>query len=107
MDHGYVLAMILVMALSNFFTRVFPFLFFVRREPTAWILFLEKWFPPVIMTILVFYSLRQVDFSAPTHGSLELAAVTSTIVLHLVLKNYLVSIFGSTLIYMGLLQGLG
>lgn len=106
MDNGYLVAMILVMAVSNFFTRVFPFLFFVRREPPGWILFLEKWFPPVIMTILVFYSLRQVDLSAPPHGSLELLAVSSTVVLHLVLKNYLVSIFGSTLIYMGLLQAL-
>ena len=107
MDSGYLLAMILVMALSNFFTRVFPFLFFVRREPAGWILFLEKWFPPVIMTILVFYSLKHVEFSASPHGSPELAAVFSTIILHLVLKNYLVSIFGSTLIYMGLIQGLG
>ena len=106
MDSAYLLLMILVMALSNFFTRVFPFLFFVRREPAGWILFLEKWFPPVIMTILVFYSLRQVDFSVAPHGSLEIVAVLSTVVLHLVLKNYLVSIFGSTLIYMGLLQGL-
>ena len=107
MDTGYLVAMILVMALSNFFTRVFPFLFFVRREPARWILFLETWFPPVIMTILVFYSLKHIDFTSAPYGSVEMAAVLSTIVLHLVLKNYLVSIFGSTLIYMALLQASG
>ena len=107
MDTGYLLGMIAVLALSNFFTRVFPFLFFVRREPPAWILFLEKWFPPVIMTILVFYSLKHVDLSIAPHGTLEVIAVSSTIALHLVPKNYLVSVFGSTLIYMALLQTVG
>ena len=107
METGYLLGMIAVMAVANFFTRVFPFLFFVRREPPAWIVFLETWFPPVIMTILVFYSLKHIDFSVAPHGSLEIAAVLITIVLHLVMKNYLVSIFASTLIYMALLQGLG
>ena len=107
MDISYITGMIVVMAIANFFTRVFPFLFFVRREPPAWILFLETWFPPVIMSILVFYSLKHIDFAAPPHGSLELIAVASTVTLHLLLKNYLVSIFGSTLIYMGLLQSFG
>ncbi len=104
METGYILGMIAVMAIANFFTRLFPFLFFVRREPPPWILFLEKWFPPVIMTILVFYSLQHVDFAVAPHGTLEMLAVSSTIALHLVMKNYLVSIFGSTLIYMALLQ---
>lgn len=107
MDTGYLLGMIVVLALANFFTRVFPFLFFVRREPPKWILFLETWFPPVIMTILVFYSLKHVDLSMAPYGALEAAAVLATITLQLVLKNYLVSIFGSTLIYMALLQSLG
>ena len=105
MEVSYLIAMIVVMALANFSTRLFPFLFFVRREPPAWILFLEKWFPPVIMTILVFYSLKHIDFASAPYGSLEVVAVASTVTLHLYLKNYLVSIFGSTLIYMALLQG--
>ena len=107
MDTGYLLGMIAVLAITNFFTRVFPFLFFVRHEPPAWILFLEKWFPPVIMTVLVFYSLKFVDWSAAPYGAFETIAVLATITLHLVVRNYLVSIFGSTLIYMALVQGLG
>ena len=105
MESSYLLSAILVMVLVNYLTRVLPFLFFRERTPPAAILFLERYFPPVIMTILVFYSLKDIDFHSAPYGSYELSAVALTIALHLLFKNYLLSIFGATLFYMGLVQG--
>jgi len=105
MEHSYLLSAILVMVVVNYLTRVLPFLFFRNSTTPAPILFLERHFPPVIMTILVFYSLKDIDFQSAPYGGFELSAVAVTIMLHLIFKNYLLSIFGATLFYMGLAQG--
>ena len=95
---------ILVMALVNFFTRVTPFLFFRKNELPSYIVFIEKFFPAVIMTILIVYSVKDVDFSLAPYGIKEIAAVIFTAILHLTLKNYLISIFAGTICYMALVQ---
>jgi len=105
MENSYLLNAILVMVIVNYMTRVLPFLFYRGKTPPAPILFLEQYFPPVIMTILVFYSLKEIDFQTAPYGSYELSAVAVTVALHLIFKNYLLSIFGATLFYMGLVQG--
>jgi len=105
MESSYLLSAILVMVAINYLTRVLPFLFFRNRTTPAPVLFLERFFPPVIMTILVFYSLKDINFQSAPYGSYELSAVVLTITLHLIFKNYLLSIFGATLFYMGLVQG--
>ena len=102
---SYLLVAIIVMAVVNLATRVLPFMFFRDSSLPAPIRFLESYFPPVIMTILVFYSLKDIDFNAAPYGIFELSAVAMTIALHLIFKNYLLSIFGSTILYMGLVQG--
>ena len=102
---SYLLVAIIVMAVVNLATRVLPFMFFRDSNLPAAIRFLESYFPPVIMTILVFYSLKDIDFNAAPYGIFELSAVAMTIALHLIFKNYLLSIFGSTIFYMGLVQG--
>ena len=105
MENSYLFSTILVMVAVNYITRVLPFLFYRGKTPPAPILFLEQYFPPVIMTILVFYSLKDIDFQTAPYGSYELSAVAVTVALHLIFKNYLLSIFGATLFYMGLVQG--
>jgi len=105
MGNSYLFSAILVMVVVNYMTRVLPFLFYRGKTPPAPILFLEQYFPPVIMTILVFYSLKDINFQAAPYGSYELSAVAVTVALHLIFKNYLLSIFGATLFYMGLVQG--
>ena len=105
MEHSYLFNAIIVMVAVNYFTRALPFLFFRNRTTPAPILFLERYFPPVIMSILVFYSLKDIDFQSAPYGGFELSAVAVTIILHLLFENYLLSIFGATLFYMGLVQG--
>jgi len=104
MDSLYIILAILVMTITNYFTRALPFFFFSKKNPPKALLFLEKVFPPIIMTILVFYSLKGVKIEPPNYGLFELIAIVITIILHLIFKNFLLSIIGSTLIYMALVQ---
>ena len=105
MDSTYILSAILAMLAATYLTRAMPFLFFARHQPPAFVVFLETWLPPVMMTILVFYALKDTDFSTAPYGAYELGAVAITVALHLGFKNYLVSIFGGTLAYMAMVQG--
>ena len=95
---------IAIMTVINYFTRVFPFLFFRKNDLPSYILFIEKYFPSVIMTILIFYTLKEINFSLVPYGMKELGSIVFTALLHLIFKNYLVSIFIGTLFYMGLGQ---
>ena len=95
---------IAIMTVINYFTRVFPFLFFRKNDLPSYILFIEKYFPSGIMTILIFYTLKEINFSLVPYGMKELGSIVFTALLHLIFKNYLVSIFIGTLFYMGLVQ---
>lgn len=95
---------IAIMTLVNYFTRVLPFLFFKKNDLPSYIVFIEKFFPAVIMTILIVYSVKDIDFSLVPYGLKEIGAILFTAVLHLSLKNYLISIFAGTIFYMGLVQ---
>jgi branched-subunit amino acid transport protein AzlD len=104
-DTTYLLSAIAVMVAVNFLTRVFPFLFFPDGKTPGWIRYIEIYFPPVILTILVFYSLKETDFANVPYGAYEIGGVALTVILHLIFKNYLVSIFGGTIGYMAMVQG--
>ncbi len=95
---------IAVMAVVNFFTRVFPFLFFRKIDLPPYIIFIEKYFPSVIMTILIVYTLKDINFDMLPYGIKEISGILFTAILHLRLKNYLISIFAGTIFYMGLVQ---
>lgn len=95
---------IAVMAVVNFFTRVFPFLFFRKIDLPPYIIFIEKYFPSVIMTILIVYTLKDINFDMVPYGIKEISGILFTAILHLRLKNYLISIFAGTIFYMGLVQ---
>jgi len=105
LDTSYLISAIAVMVVVNYLTRVFPFLFFPDGKTPAWIRYIEIYFPPVILTILVFYSLKDTDFANAPYGAYEIGGVALTVGLHLVFKNYLVSIFGGTIGYMAMVQG--
>ena len=92
------------MALVNFFTRVFPFLFFSKKELPSYLIFIAKYFPAIIMSILIIYTLKDIDFKTEFYGIKEISGIFFTAILHLVFKNYLISIFVGTIFYMGLVQ---
>ncbi len=101
---SYLLGALGVLATGNLITRALPFVLFSRRRPPGWVFFIERNFSPVIMTILVLYTLRTIDFSHAPYGAREIAAVAVTALLHLWRGNYLLSIFGGTAFYMIVLR---
>ncbi len=93
-----------VMSLANFITRIFPFLFFAKKEPPKIVSFVANSFPPIIMTILIFYTLGKIDFTVAPYGTKELLSIIVTALLHIKFNNYLISIFMGTIFYMILVQ---
>ncbi len=106
MTHGPRLALaIALMALATALTRFLPFLVFGRgRKPPRAIEYLGRALPPAMLTLLVVYCLRSMNFAAPPFGLPEAVACGVVAALHLWRANALLSIFGGTVVYMLLVQ---
>lgn len=103
---GEAAASIAVMAVVTFLTRALPFLLFDRGDhPPKVILYLGRVLPPAIIAMLIIYCLKGVSFAAPAGWVPAFAASGAAVLLHLWKGNDLVSIFGATVLYMGLVQG--
>ncbi len=89
-----------VMAVIIFLLRYFPFAFFSKRTPPPLFNYVGKYLPPMVMSILIVYSLQAIDFSAKPYGLAHLAGCLFTVVVHLWKKNAMISIFGGTIVYM-------
>ena len=98
------LAGVLVMAAVTFFTRAVPFLFFRGKTPPQIVGYAGRYIPPIVMTLLVMYSLKDVSWNKLPYGAPEAAAVVLVAVLHLWKRNALLSIFGGTFFYMFAVQ---
>lgn len=90
----------LAMALIIFFCRAIPFLLFSKRKAPAALGFVERFMPPVAMTVLAVVSYAAIDWKAPPHGLPELAAGVFVALVHIWRRNALLSIFGGTALYM-------
>lgn len=104
MINNEILLAILVMSAVNIVTRVMPFVFFSKKELPASLDYVGKYFPAIIMSILIVYSIKDIELSSFPYGLKELSSICFTVILHLVFKNYLVSIFIGTIFYMFLVQ---
>ncbi len=103
---GQAAATVAVMALVTFLTRAAPFLLFDRGgEQPRLVLYLGKVLPPAIIAMLIVYCLKGVSFAAPAGWVPALAASAAAVLLHLWKGNDLLSIFGATILYMALIQG--
>ena len=100
----YLLLVVLVMTLATYFTRAMPFLFFSKRKPPAFLNYLQRLMPAVVMVVLVFASYKDIDFGAPPYGIPALAAGALTAGLHFWKRNTLLSIAGGTALYMLLIR---
>ena len=95
---------IFTMSAITFFTRIFPFIFFKDKNPPDIIIFAEKYIPPMIMTILVIYCLKDINFLLLPFGTPEIISITFVAAVHIWRKNQLISILGGTSLYMALVQ---
>jgi len=100
----YPVAAILVIAAVTWALRAFPFLLFGKRDLPDVIVYLGQYLPPAIMTVLVFYCLRNTDFAGSLHGLPELAASALVIILQAARKNMYLSIIAGTVCYMILIR---
>ena len=100
------LASIAVMAAVTFLTRALPFLLFDRGDhPPKLVLYLGRVLPPAIIAMLIVYCFRGVTFATPGGWLPAFAAGLAAVLLHLWKGNDLISIFGATVFYMVLVQG--
>ncbi len=99
-------AIIIVMAVVTLITRALPFVLFDRGEhPPKIVLYLGHMLPPAIIAMLVVYCLSSVTFTQVGNWAPEAIAVAAVIGLHVWKGNNLLSIFGGTILYMILVQG--
>lgn len=99
----YLILAIAVMAVATFATRALPFLLLGEgRHPL--LLYLGRYLPPVVMTLLVLYSIREVPFTAAPYGLPHLLAIAVTAAVHLWRRNALLSIACGTGLFMWLQQ---
>jgi len=106
MTNNEIYLAIVVMSFTNYLTRLFPFIFFIKKDPPKIVVYIETYFPPVIMTILIFYSIKDIQFISYPYGLKEIIAILFTTSIHLWKNNYLVSIVGGTIFYMLLVQNI-
>jgi len=103
---GEAIASIAVMAVVTFLTRALPFFLFDRGDhPPKIVLYLGRVLPPAIIAMLIIYCLKGVTFATPAGWVPSLLAGGAAVLLHLWKGNDLISIFGATVLYMVLIQG--
>ena len=99
------LALVAVITAVTLLTRLLPFLLFGGKgEPPRLILELGRALPCAVMGMLVVYCLRSVDLTAAPYGAPEAIAAALCVGLHVWRRNTLLSIAGSTAVYMLLVQ---
>lgn len=86
------------------FERSFSFILFSKKEPPAFIRFIEKYIPPMVMAARVIYCLKSFEFTSVNGSIPTLAGVLVTGIAYKWKHNSLVAIFGGTLIYMILIR---
>lgn len=104
METSYLIGAIFIASIMTYLTRIIPFLFFRKKEPSAIIRYIEWNMPVMIMVILVFYALRDVSWDIYPYGISEIIGVLVAGFIHVKFKNALLSIFIATLLYMILIQ---
>jgi len=93
---------ILAMGIATSITRFFPFIIFSKKEPPKWLLSGAKLIPGAVMLTLVLTSLP-LNISSD-QSTLKWIGAGIVVLLHLLFKHPLISIFGGTASYMLLLS---
>ena len=75
-----------------------------KKEVPGWVQYLGRILPPAVMSVLLVYCLRGIDFSSGSHGIPELISTLVVILLHMWKRNTLLSICAGTVFYMILIR---
>lgn len=102
---GLSLAIIFVVAVTTFTTRVIPFLLFPKGRAIPKIVqYLGKVLTPAVIGMLVIYCLKNTQVLIGNHGIPELICGLLVVLLHVWKRNNLLSIGAGTVLYMFLVQ---
>jgi branched-subunit amino acid transport protein AzlD len=104
MNIEYLVMVIAIMSVATFATRLPPFVLFSGREQHPLLQFIARYTPPMVMTILVIYMLKSVDYLS-AEGLYAFIALFVTIGVHLWRRNALVSIVTGPAVFMSFVQG--
>lgn len=100
---AYLLSVVAVAALATFLTRALPFVVLYRWADHPLLKHLGRYLPPVLMVLLLMYALK--DALVTGEALLpSMAALVVVALLHLLLRNPLISIMSGTGLYMFLTQ---
>jgi branched-subunit amino acid transport protein AzlD len=94
------LVVLAVMAVVTFASRLLPFVLFSRTRPPRWVATVETVLPPLVLWLLVFYSLSNVAWQIVPYGIPALAGVAMTVLAHHWKHSALLSILSGTAVYM-------
>lgn len=94
------LVVLAVMAGITFASRLLPFLLFSRKHPPGWLATVETVLPPLVLWLLVFYSLSSISWGTMPYGAPALVAVAIVVLIQRWKHNALFSIVSGTAAYM-------
>jgi branched-subunit amino acid transport protein AzlD len=94
------LVVLAVMACITFASRLLPFLLFSRTRPPRWVATVETVLPPLVLWLLVFYSLDGIAWRTTPYGIPALAGVAIAVLVHRWKHSALLSILSGTAVYM-------
>ena len=92
---------IIIAAIANLLTRFLPFIFLKKYYKDF--LYLKNEFPTVMLTILTLYMIYSKDISI-LNFSYKLFGVFITIIIHLLFRRFLLSVFIGSLTYIILIN---
>ena len=98
---------IAVCTAATMLTRFLPFVVFSSKDqqPPEVVRYLGRVLPAAIFGMLIVYCLKGVSFATPAGWVPALLSCGAVVLLHLWKGNDLLSIFGGTILYMALVQG--
>ena len=99
----YLIIVIIVMALSTYFTRLIHFVLFSPARESSILNYVAKRTPPMVMMILVVYMLKDINYQS-YELIYTLIALTITIGFQVYKRNALLSIVAGTAAYMFFVQ---
>ena len=102
-EHLYIFLAIVAASIGTALTRLSSYFLLKNIEDNKILKYLQDTMPLLIMTILVFFTLKDVKW-AQTYGIYELLGIASSVLCFILLRNSVLSIFIGLAFYMTIIR---
>ncbi|WP_299550071.1 AzlD domain-containing protein [uncultured Helicobacter sp.] len=99
LSHWYIFGAILAAAVGTALSRFLSFFVLKNSTDAPLLLFLQRTMPLLIMTLLVFFTLKDVEWSKH-YGIYEICGIACVVGCFLWSKNAILSMFAGLIVYM-------